>query len=211
MHKPTFEWRNKSLRGQRLSWVALHPKAQTFLFTEGTLQKVSEDNADYARALVQGLDLQPWHNRVDWQTKEATKKVQRGVVLDPVEAGIAMMANQARETTKRSNGQEVVGILKNKNFGFLTDDELRCYLRALIKDQEGLCAISGIRLQYPGELDDHELQCSLDRISSDGHYEPGNLQVICKFLNRWKSDSKDADFRRLLTLVQSTNGFESIE
>lgn len=43
---------------------------------------------------------------------------------------------------------------------------------------------------------------SLDRIDSNGHYEEGNLQVVCRFINRWKSDSDDAEFRRLVRLLQ---------
>jgi hypothetical protein len=46
--------------------------------------------------------------------------------------------------------------------------------------------------------------CSLDRIDSDGHYEEENLQIVCRFINRWKSDSDDAEFRRLVRLLQDT-------
>lgn len=47
---------------------------------------------------------------------------------------------------------------------------------------------------------------SLDRIDSDGHYEAGNLQVVCRFINFWKGASDDEEFRRLLELVR---GIES--
>ncbi|QQE90098.1 hypothetical protein [Azotobacter chroococcum] len=46
--------------------------------------------------------------------------------------------------------------------------------------------------------------CSLDRIDSNGHYAPGNIQIICRFANRWKSDSDNAEFMRLINLVRST-------
>jgi hypothetical protein len=60
IHKPADSWSNKDRRGTRLLWDALHPKAQAFLFTEGTLQQLAEENADYARALLDGHDLTPW-------------------------------------------------------------------------------------------------------------------------------------------------------
>lgn len=63
--------------------------------------------------------------------------------------------------------------------------------------------LTGLVLQYDGEADDRALLCSLDRIDSDGHYEPDNLQVVCQFVIRWKSDSKDLEFRRLLALVRT--------
>jgi hypothetical protein len=59
-----------------------------------------------------------------------------------------------------------------------------------------------IQLQHDGDDDDVELLCSLDRIDSDGHYEAGNLQIVCRFVNRWKNDGDDAAFRRLIALVR---------
>ena len=41
----------------------------------------------------------------------------------------------------------------------------------------------------------------MDRIDSNGHYEFGNLQVVCQFVNFWKSDSDNSEFKRLLRLV----------
>ena len=79
------------------------------------------------------------------------------------------------------------------------------YVSDLIDDQDGLCAITGIRLQFDGEEDDAELLCSLDRIDSSGHYVAGNLQVVCRFVNRWKGAGADAEFRRLMTLVRATS------
>jgi hypothetical protein len=76
-------------------------------------------------------------------------------------------------------------------------------LNALLELQEGLCAITGLKLQFYGDEDDKEMLCSLDRVDSDGHYEIGNLQIVCRFVNRWKSDGDDRQFRRLLDLVRS--------
>jgi len=87
---------------------------------------------------------------------------------------------------------------------FSSQLELERYVESLIEAQEGLCAITEIPLGYDGNTDDSETLCSLDRIDSNGHYEAGNLQVVCRFVNRWKSDGDDAQFRRLISLVRRT-------
>ena len=48
-----------------------------------------------------------------------------------------------------------------------------------------------------------DLAPSLDRIDSSKHYEPGNLQVVARFINRWKSDDEQENFLRLLKLVKA--------
>ena len=49
-HKPCEAWSSRSRTGSPLLWEGLHPKAKAFLFTEGTLQQLSDDNAEYAWA-----------------------------------------------------------------------------------------------------------------------------------------------------------------
>jgi hypothetical protein len=49
-HKRCSGWSDRNKKGALLGWDGLHPKAKEFLFTEGTFQKLSDDNADYARA-----------------------------------------------------------------------------------------------------------------------------------------------------------------
>lgn len=88
-------------------------------------------------------------------------------------------------------------------FGHFKDCEE--YVNALVKSQDGLCAITSLKLQFDGDHDDPEMLCSLDRIDSNGHYERGNLQVVCKFVNRWKSDGDDATFRRLLGIIVNSS------
>ena len=64
--KPCDPWSNKSkfdVPLQKfdvpLQWRSLHRKAADFLFTEGRLQQLSNDNATYALALINGTDLSP--------------------------------------------------------------------------------------------------------------------------------------------------------
>lgn len=65
-----------------------------------------------------------------------------------------------------------------------------------------MCALSGLVLQFDGEYDDQEMLASLDRIDSSRHYERDNLQVVCRFVNRWKGADDNAQFTRLLAKLQ---------
>ncbi len=100
-----------------------------------------------------------------------------------------------------SNGQQVLRTLKNKDL-LIPDHELMPFLEALLSEQDGLCAITDLPLQYDGDEDDEEMLCSLDRIDSNGHYEKDNLQIVCRFVNSWKNNSDDSEFRRLIEIVQ---------
>ena len=59
-----------------------------------------------------------------------------------------------------------------------------------------------IPFQLPGDNSDLQLAPSLDRIDGMGHYEEGNLQVVCRFINFSKGDNNNDEFRRLLALVR---------
>jgi len=109
------------------------------------------------------------------------------------------MATQAEQTTKQSNGQAVYRTVKNKELR-LAKEALIAHLNNLLDETDHRCAITGLALQPNGP--DDQLRPSLDRIDSDRHYEVGNLQVVARFINNWKSDSKDSEFRRLLAIVR---------
>lgn len=206
LHKPAEPWSDRNHRGAQLSWNGLHPRAKDFLFTEGTLQALQPDNAAYARALIAGADLSDWHDRPAWKEKVARSSRKAGAVktFDPIERAAYIMATQALSTAAQSNGQEVQRIVKNKDCD-LSREELLAYVINLLHDQERVCAITGIPLQFEPDVEDREMLPSLDRIDSNGHYERGNLQVVCRFINRWKSDAADEEFRRLVDVVRSAN------
>ena len=111
------------------------------------------------------------------------------------------MAATAKGTVNFSNGQRVLRTVKNKDL-LIPENELTPFLKALLAEQHNLCAITDLPLQFDGDEDDEEMLCSLDRIDSNGHYEKDNLQIVCRFVNRWKSSSHDDEFRRLLGLVR---------
>jgi hypothetical protein len=146
----------------------LHPRAQEFLFTEGTLQQLKPANADYALALIDGGDLSPWYDLREWQAKAIKRKHNPGITFNSRQKSIAYMAMVAKGTVAASNGQQVLRTIKNKELR-IPANQLEPYLFALLETQEGLCAITGLQLQYHGEEDDKEMLCSLDRIDSDGH------------------------------------------
>lgn len=203
LHKPCDPWADRNRRGGRLSWNGLHPKAKDFLFTEGTLQQLQPDNAAYALALIGGGDLSEWHNRPAWKKKVEQSSSKAGAVktFDPIERAAWVMADRALGTAAQANGQEMLRTIKNKDCN-LSKDDLRAYIVTLIHDQERLCAITEIPLQFEPDVEDRAMLYSLDRIDSGGHYERGNLQVVCQFVNRWKSDTLDAEFRRLVGKVR---------
>lgn len=201
-HKPCDPWSNSNRRGNRLDWNSLHPKAQEFLFTEGTLQQLNPDYAEYALALIGGDDLTPWHEQRLWQSKIANRRRNPGIVFNPVQKSIAYMAMMAKGTVAGANGQQVLRTVRDKELR-IPEPELEPYLAALLASQEGICAITELPLQHHGEDGaDKEMLCSLDRIDSNGHYEKDNLQIVCRFVNRWKGASDDAEFRRLIKVIK---------
>lgn len=200
-HKPCDPWSDKNRIGNRLEWAGLHPKAQEFLFTEGTLQQLRPDNADYALALIDGDDLSPWHTRPDWQAKAERRRKNPGLTYSAIERAVWRMAATAKGTVNFSNGQKVERTVKNKEL-LIPENELDQFLRDLLAEQSRLCAITELPLQFDGDEDDKEMLCSLDRIDSNGHYSRDKLQIVCRFVNRWKNSSDDGEFRRLMDVVR---------
>ncbi len=69
-------------------------------------------------------------------------------------------------------------------------------LQLKLGELEDRCALTGLMLGYDGECDDKEMLASLDRIDSSGHYTAGNVQIVCRFMNRWRGADDDALVRR---------------
>jgi len=201
-HKPCSGWSDRNKKGALLGWDGLHPRAKDFLFTEGTFQKLSDDNADYARALVAGDDLSSWHDRPDWKTKADNAKRAPVTYFDPRRRTIVRMAMTAVGTIAQSGDVSVV-VKKDKTLGFRDQFELERYIDDLMIGQDGMCALTGLRMLFDDDDEDPELSCSLDRIDSNGHYERGNLQIVCKFANRWKGASDNDKFVNLIAKIRS--------
>ena len=124
-----------------------------------------------------------------------------GRVLGGREKSIIAMRLSVENTVKNSYGQIVQRTVKNKELR-MTSTELEKLIASLLDLQDNRCALTGVPFQFLGPDVDKNLLPSLDRIDSDGHYEAGNLQVVCQFVNFWKGDSNNEEFRRLLMLVR---------
>jgi len=123
----------------------------------------------------------------------------------PEDASIRHMIRMARLACAAS-GQLSESINKSKHFSFSDDATLGHHIAHLLERQGRLCAITSLPLHFEGVgLSDEHLLASLDRIDSSGHYELGNLQIVCRFINRWKRDDTDDNFRRLIGLVRGNN------
>ena len=94
-------------------------------------------------------------------------------------------------------------VKKDKGFGFRDRYDLEKYIDEVLANQEGLCALTGLTMLFDGDDGYPELRCSLDRIDSNGQYEKGNLQIVCKFANRWKGASDNGSFLGLIEMVRA--------
>ena len=124
-----------------------------------------------------------------------------GRVLGSREKSVIAMRASVENTVKGSNGQVVERVVKNKELR-MSLYELEVTIARLLDMQKNCCALTGISFQFHGGEVDKNLLPSLDRIDSNGHYEDGNLQVVCRFINFWKSDSDNEIFAGLLMLVR---------
>ena len=204
LEKPCEPWRDHDREGRPLRWNTLHPKARDFLATEATFQSIANDRgyADYARALVNGDDLTPWHDQRLFKDKAATAKSQAGRIFSPKELAAARMTQMLLETVSGANGQVVERKVKEKVTS-LARGEWEKLLRETMGEQEDRCALTGLPLGYDKECEDKEMWASLDRIDSSGHYTPDNVQIVCRFMNRWKGADDDALTRRLIAAVRA--------
>jgi hypothetical protein len=114
---------------------------------------------------------------------------------------IAQMADTVEQTVASSNGQIVNRISKDKRL-LMSRQDLEVLIARRLVSQEKRCVLTGILFQFPGSQCDKQLLPSVDRIDSDGHYEASNIQLVCRFVNHWKSDGDDKEFRRLLALAR---------
>lgn len=110
------------------------------------------------------------------------------------------MIRVARASAKAS-GRAHLRVAKLKE-AELPDPEFAALLNGLIESQKRKCAITDLELEFNEDAKDKAFLCSLDRIDSNGHYDPKNLQVVCRFVNRWKGDQLNTEFGRLIEVVK---------
>jgi hypothetical protein len=79
---------------------------------------------------------------------------------------------------------------KRKEDGLTVEDLLK-----KLEQQEGLCAISGVKLTcilQNGVIT--KTNASIDRIEAGGPYVASNIQLVCRSLNSWRSDTDLSEF-----------------
>ncbi|UTH46501.1 hypothetical protein [Loktanella salsilacus] len=145
-----------------------------------------------------GLGIDLWTLDALWWVSKLERQ-NTGHYKDDRFKAVWYMANQAEQTAKQSYGQTVERTIKNKDLR-MSKEALLKHLIELLDLTGDRCAITGLILKFDGSND--QLHPSLDRIDSNGHYETGNMQVVARFINRWKSDTPDIEFRRLLAMIR---------
>lgn len=125
-----------------------------------------------------------------------------GRVLGAREKSIIAMRLSVENTVQGANGQTIERVVKNKELR-MSRDALEALIAQLLDLQGNRCALTGIPFQFHGGDADKNFLPSLDRIDSNGHYEEGNLQVVCRFINFWKGDTDNELFAELLMVVRS--------
>jgi len=201
-------WRRTSIGGVPLS--NMHPKARDVSVNIATLNRVQKDH-DYLRALIADEDTAQWEMRQEWAAKArahgwfpkpramilSDRRRQRATPLvvqaaDHWEAEIARMAGTAIQTAGYANGQTVLSTVKSKDIGF-TRIELEEEIAALFEQQRYRCALTGF--EFTSDCPNQHLLPSLDRKHSGLGYVPGNLQIVTRAANFFKSASDEADWQ----------------
>ncbi|GBR34365.1 hypothetical protein [Kozakia baliensis] len=191
-------WNNISEIEMRMRnlWPTFNPKS-----SQG--EKYAAIN-DVLLGLADDLKTDLWTLDALWWA-ERLGGDENGRYYDSWKISILQMVENALCAGKYSNGQKVATTLKNKDVNFSSTIELEKYVQKLLEENNYHCAITDLELHPKGG--DPQLHPSLDRIDSNGHYEVGNLQVVARFINQWKSSTPDAEFRRLIALVRDEQRF----
>ena len=132
---------------------------------------------------------------------EQQLKDDREQLKEAREKSIIEMRQTVENTVRNANGQTVERTVKNKELR-ITPTELEERMRSLLNEQDNRCKLTRIPFHFAAPDADDNRRPSVDRIDSNGHYEPGNLQIVCRFVNSWKGDSDNEQFKRLLRLVR---------
>lgn len=200
-------WRTTSINDVSIN--ALHPKARDLAINQATINLVRTDT-DFFRALLVDAPTDAWTSRPEWaaaarkdgwhpkrlETLIREKREQRISpqviqVVNDFEDDVRRMAQTALQTVEYANGQTVIRIVKPKDTD-LTREELEEEIARLFKSNGYRCALTDYDFNKP--TDNKHLRPSLDRIDSALGYVYGNLQVVTRAANFFKSASDAADW-----------------
>lgn len=135
-----------------------------------------------------------------WMLEKQLKKG-RERLKENRDKSIVEMRQAVERTVRNANGQTVEQEVKNKEL-LMSPADLEERIRSLLDDQNNRCNLTQLPFDFAAPDADNSLRPSVDRIDSNRHYEHGNLQIVCRFVNFWKRDSDNEDFKRLLRLVR---------
>lgn len=83
-------------------------------------------------------------------------------------------------------------------------------LLEILEKQNYRCALSGLELTCELEVGKNfPRNVSIDRIKAGGSYEKDNIQLVCKALNCWRSDTSIEEFVTFCRAV--SNHFDQLE
>jgi hypothetical protein len=123
--------------------------------------------------------------------------------FSPEAAAAARMFQTMLKTVKNANGQIAEKAVKVKVTSLSESDWNELWPK-MLNQQKSCCALTRLPLGFDGECEDQEMLASLDRIDSKGHYTVDNLQIVCRFINRWKcADNNDLALRLIGDLRKS--------
>ncbi len=202
--KPVDNWSRYDGREKPLQWPTIHNRAKDFLSPYPALFRVGDaEMREYLDALLHGDDLTPWHSQTGWKIKQGEDKGKSLATSATItETAVTDLWHSIQHTIKYENGQLILKKLKDKKLVGCTEAQMKAHLGELLLQQEGRCKLTGIQMHLPGQdgmkLD---LKVSPDRIDSDGHYQIGNIQLVCRFINYWKCTNENGKFLELLDLV----------
>lgn len=205
--KPVTSWSRRNRRTVALTWNSIHPKAKDYLATQQAVFRVVDPKMkEYIHALIDGDDLDQWHDLIDWKSRLGADKGRTlGSNVELSDFVLSRMMITIRNTVKNSSGQRVLRTLKDKKL-LCSEHDMKAYLAELMIKQDGLCAITRLPLHVDGQENlEHDMLASVDRIDSNGHYEPKNVQLVCQFVNYWKSSQENGKFMELLEKVVANN------
>lgn len=134
------------------------------------------------------------------KTKPGATAVEDVPTFSPEAAAAARMFRTMLKTVENANGQIIERATKEKTTSLSEADWEKLWPDILTR-QNNRCALTDIPLGFDGECEDQEMLASLDRVDSAGHYTADNLQIVCRFINRWKrADSNDLALRLLAAI-----------
>ena len=126
-----------------------------------------------------------------------------GISLDDIEKTAWSIADSIWNTVKNANGQVVEKTVKIKTTD-MSKEDLKKHVSELLRESDGLCNVTGLRMLLHSDKSDSDMAASPDRIDSSLGYVKGNIQMVCWFVNRWKGVDSDDNFRRLIEVVRGT-------